>query len=186
MSNASENWMTMADFERLLDVYGSDRTRWPVAARASGGQLVARDRAARRLLAQAECLDRVLERAPLPPLAREAALAERIVAVARRTPRMVATRPVPQTGPAAGPTDPAPGLDPGAARDQRPARVLRWPTPELGGAAGALAASLLLGIFIGLSGVSQNVLPALEQLTGLVFTAPVVVGQVDLLDEDLL
>ena len=48
--------MTIAEFERLLDVYGSDRTRWPVEARASAGHLVARDRAARRLLAEAEAL----------------------------------------------------------------------------------------------------------------------------------
>ena len=73
----SNNSMTNADFERLLDVYGSDRTRWPVEARASAGQLVARDRAARRLLAEAEALDRALERAPLPSLAEEAALADR-------------------------------------------------------------------------------------------------------------
>ena len=68
MSNTS-NTMTIAEFERLLDIYGSDRTRWPVEARASAGHLVARDRAARRLLAEAEALDRALERAPLPTLA---------------------------------------------------------------------------------------------------------------------
>ena len=89
MSNAS-NTMTIAEFERLLDVYGGDRTRWPVEARASAGHLVARDRAARRLLAEAEALDRALERAPLPTLAQETAMAERIVAAARRTPRIVA------------------------------------------------------------------------------------------------
>src|SRR6186997_2588013 len=87
--NTTSNTMTIADFERLLDVYGSDRTRWPVEARASAGQLVARDRAARRLLAEAEALDRALERAPLPTLAQEAAIAERIVAAARRSPRIV-------------------------------------------------------------------------------------------------
>ena len=87
--NNTSNTMTIAEFERLLDVYGSDRTRWPVEARASAGQLVARDRAARRLLAEAEALDRALERAPLPTLAQEAAIAERIVAAARRSPRIV-------------------------------------------------------------------------------------------------
>src|SRR4029078_10126008 len=88
MTSMSNN-MTITDFERLLDVYGSDRTRWPVEARASAGQLVARDKAARRLLAEAEALDRALERAPLPSLAEEAALADRILAAARRSPRMV-------------------------------------------------------------------------------------------------
>ncbi len=46
-------------------------------------------RKARRLLAEAEALDRVLERAPLPALAIEAALADRIVAAAQRSPRIV-------------------------------------------------------------------------------------------------
>src|SRR5438874_6759746 len=91
MTSMSYNTMTIADFERLLDVYGSDRSRWPVEARAGAGHLVARDKAARRLLAEAEALDRTLERAPLPSLAEEAALAERILAAARRSPRMVPT-----------------------------------------------------------------------------------------------
>src|SRR5689334_11403900 len=85
------NTMTLPEFERLLEIYGSDRTRWPVEARASAGQLTARDPAACRLLLEAEALDRILERAPLPSLASEAALAERIVAAAQRSPRMVRT-----------------------------------------------------------------------------------------------
>src|SRR5438046_2498673 len=89
MTNMSNTSMTLADFERLLDVYGGDRTRWPAEARAAAAQLVARDGKARRLLAEAEALDRVLERAPLPALATEAALADRIVAAAQRSPRIV-------------------------------------------------------------------------------------------------
>src|SRR6188474_3247223 len=89
MTNAGNN-MTIGDLEYLLDVYGSDRTRWPVDARSGAGQLATRDKAARRLLGEAEALDRVLERAPLPSLAREAALADRILVAARRSPRMVA------------------------------------------------------------------------------------------------
>ena len=91
MTNAGNN-MTIADLERLLDVYGSDRTRWPVDARAGAGQLATRDKAARRLLGEAEALDRVLERAPLPSLVREAALADRIIAAAQRSPRIVQHR----------------------------------------------------------------------------------------------
>jgi len=175
--------MTIAEFERLLEVYGADRTRWPVEARAGAGQLVARDRAARRLLAEAEALDRVLERAPLPSLAREAELAERIVAAARRSPRMVpssradATRPAPA---AAGGGNVVSLSGPQAGSRRLPVRAM-------GGAAGALAASLLLGIYLGLSSLSQGVVPALEQLTGLTLTpGNAAVAQVDLLDEDLL
>lgn len=181
MSDTS-NTMTLAEFERLLDVYGSDRTRWPVEARASAGQLVARDRAARRLLAEAEALDRALERAPLPSLAQEAATAERIVAAARRYPRIVSVARVEAGRPAA----PAAGN----IVQLPPARAgTRWLTPRtaFGGVAGALAASLAFGVFLGLSTLSQGVLPALEQMTGLTLgSSGPVVAQVDLLDEDLL
>jgi len=177
----SNNNMTIAEFERLLEVYGSDRTRWPVDERACAGQLVARDRAARRLLAEAEALDRALERAPLPSLAKEAALADRILVAARRSPRMVAA-----------------GKPDGAVEAWRPAgnvvplhasrRRASWRARTVfGSAAGVLAASLALGVFLGLSSLSQGVLPALEDVTGIALgSGSRVVAQVDLLDEDLL
>jgi hypothetical protein len=181
MANASEEDMTLPQFERLLEVYGGDRSRWPVAARASAGQLVARTAAAQRLLAEAECLDRVLARAPLPTLAREAALAERILASARRSPRMV-----PAIADAAPPpTRTAGGLAPNGALPTQP----QWLTSKtaFGSAAGALAASLMLGLLIGLSSLSQSILPAVEQMTGFTLsTTSSAVAQVDLLDEDLL
>ena len=173
MTNAIGNTMTLTEFERLLEIYGSDRTRWPVAARASAGQLVARLPAARRLLAEAEALDRVLERAPMTSLAREAALAERIIAAARRSPRMVAK---------------SAATRPSTDAEELPGQP-RWLTPRttFGGAAGALAASLVLGVLIGLSSLSQSVLPALEQMTGIALSPTTsVIAQVDLLDEDLL
>ena len=168
--------MTLAAFERLLEVYGSDRSRWPIDARASAGQLVARLAAARRLLAEAEALDRVLERAPMPTLACEAALAERIIAAARRSPRMVPMGTGKQRPEARGKPTTA----------EVPARP-RWsPERTAFGAAGALAASLVLGVMIGLSSISQGVLPALEQMTGIALSSTSPVAQVDLLDEDLL
>jgi len=179
--NTTSNTMTIAEFERLLDVYGSDRTRWPVEARASAGHLVARDRAARRLLAEAEALDRALERAPLPTLAQEAAIAERIVAAARRSPRIVS----PARTEAGRPDIPADNVVQLPAARGRP----RWLTTRtaFGGAASALAASLALGVFLGLSNLSQGVLPAVEQMTGIPLGSnSAVVAQIDLLDEDLL
>jgi hypothetical protein len=181
MSNAS-NTMTIAEFERLLDVYGSERTRWPVEARASAGHLVSRDRAARRLLAEAEALDRALERAPLPTLAQETAMAERIVAAARRTPRIVAVARSEPGRPAAPAGDNVVQLP--ASRAPR-----QWLAAKsaLGGVVGAFAASLALGVFLGVSSLSQGVLPAVEQMTGLPLGFNgTVVAQVDLLDEDLL
>jgi hypothetical protein len=181
MTSMSSNIMTIADFERLLDVYGSDRTRWPVEARASAGQLVARDKAARRLLAEAEALDRTLERAPLPSLAEEAALADRILAAARRSPRMVPPARANAAGMARRAIDNVVRLPSLRARP-------RWLTPPgFGSAAGMLAASLALGIFLGLSSLSQGVVPALEDMTGITLgTGTRTVAQIDLLDEDLL
>jgi hypothetical protein len=181
MINTS-NTMTIAEFERLLDVYGSDRSRWPAEARAGAGHLVARDGAARRLLAEAEALDRVLERAPLPTLAQEAAIAERIIAAARRTPRVVSVVKAGVRRSAAPRADNVVQLAGFRARAQ-------WLASKstLGGVASALAASLALGVFLGLSSLSQGVVPAVEQMTGIALgsTGPVV-AQVDLLDEDLL
>lgn len=181
MTNTS-NTMTIAELEQLLDVYGSDRTRWPVEARANAGHLVARDRAARRLLAEAEALDRALERAPLPTLAQEAAMAERIVAAARRTPRIVA---------GAGVEAGRPPVTVGHNIVQLPAlrRPRQWLSAKtaFGGVASALAASLALGVLLGLSNLSQGLLPAVEQMTGIALGSNgAVVAQVDLLDEDLL
>lgn len=190
MSNT--NTMTIAEFERLLDVYGSDRARWPVEARASAGQLVARDRTARRLLAEAEALDRTLETAPLPSLAKESELADRIIAAARRSPRMVPVVPgsvaagsisAPISGATPAPVRPAGNVVPlPAARTGAPWLVRR----AMGGAAGLLAASLALGIVLGLSSYSQGLVPALEQATGFSLDATPRMAQVDLLDEDLL
>ena len=133
MSNTS---MTLTEFERLLDVYGGDRTRWPMEARAAAAHLVARHADAQRLLGEAEALDRVLERAPLPALAKEAVLADRIVAAAQRSPRIVkigGDRPAERALPAAAPVGRSP---------------LRFSRANVG-AAWLLVASLMIGVVIG-------------------------------------
>lgn len=174
MTNAGNN-MTMADLERLLDVYGSDRTRWPVDARSGAGQLATRDKAARRLLGEAEALDRVLERAPLPSLAREAALADRIIVAAQRSPRIVHIDDAPAPTAAAENVIRWPGV-----RDRS-----QWLRSDAGRVAGLFAASLLCGIYFGLSNVTQG---ALESVASSTFDAGAGTGptlaQLDLLDED--
>ena len=168
MTSMSNMSMTLAEFEQLLDIYGADRTRWPAEARAAAAQLVAKDEDAQRLLAETEALDRVLENAPVPALAAEAALAERIVAAAQRSPRMVKL----SSGPT-GPSDATPlqaahrgGYVSGGAR---PGDGLR--RPHLSGreafAAGLLAASLVLGVMIGQSPLPPRILPALVDIAGL-------------------
>ena len=177
MTNMSNTGMTLADFERLLDVYGGDRTRWPAEARAAAAQLVARDAKARRMLAEAEVLDRVLERAPLPSLAVEAALAERIVTAAQRSPRIVKIA----TGQSSVVSLPA-------GRALPPSRPASWKLGLLRGevrAATLLAASLMVGIFIGISNVPQSVVPALADLAG-TDRGAYSLAQVEPYDEDVL
>ena len=178
------NNMTLPEFERLLDVYGSDRTRWPVEARASAAQLAARDPAACRLLVEAEALDRVLERAPLPSLASEAALAERIVAAAQRSPRMVRTGD--GSAAVAGPAKAsAAGTSGGSVLSFSERRRWLHGNPA-GRAAGLLAACLMLGIFLGASALPQPLIPALEELTGLSLASGNAMQTLDPFDEDLL
>lgn len=171
MTDMSHSGMTMSEFERLLDVYGGDRTRWPADARAAAAQLVARDANARHMLAEAEALDRVLERAPLPGLAVEAALADRIVAAAQRSPRIVKM--------------PADKLVVTVDANQPAANETHTWRPWLAfpqvARAAVLAASLAGGVFIGLSNVPEHVLPGLAGPDEVYSVA-----QVEPLDEDVL
>jgi hypothetical protein len=174
MTNNANTGMTLADFEQLLDVYGGDRSRWPAEMRAAAAQRVARDGNARRLLAEAEGLDRALERAPLPALATEAALADRIVAAARRSPRIVSVSAQRSSG------------APSAVSAARPVES-GWKALPGGraSAAGLLAASLVGGFLLGLSSLPVNVVPELADLAG-IDRGGYSLAQLDLLDEDVL
>jgi hypothetical protein len=165
MSNLS---MTLAEFERLLDVYGADRTRWPVEKRAAAAQLVARDVGAKRLLTESEALDRVLQNAPVTAPRAEAALAERIVAAALRSPRMVKLSPSPEVGAGAEPVRAAALPPPGPVRTAagRGAARVRLLSREAG-AVGFLAASLVIGVLIGHTDLPSQILPALAEIAGL-------------------
>jgi hypothetical protein len=156
MSNMS---MTLAELGQLLDVYGADRLRWPANARAAAAQLVARDAEARRRLAEAEALDRVLDSAPLPALAVETALAERIVAAAQRSPRIVKLE---ESRPAAADT-PVQAVTPPAVRPnlRRPIFLGREAR-----ALGFLAASLAIGVVLGAE-LTPQILPELAEMAGL-------------------
>jgi anti-sigma factor RsiW len=54
--------MTLARFQRALDVYGADLSSWPQARRAAAERLVASDPAAAAALAQARALDALMTR----------------------------------------------------------------------------------------------------------------------------
>lgn len=75
-----------AEIERLetvIDVYGGDRDRWPAAERLALARLLTSDPEARKILAEARALDRVLDAAPALPRVAQEALARSIVTSAR-------------------------------------------------------------------------------------------------------
>jgi hypothetical protein len=159
MSNMS---MTLAELGQLLDVYGADRVRWPANVRAAAAHFVARDVEARRLLAEAEALDRVLESAPVPALAVEAALVERIVAAAQRSPRIVKiedSRPAVAGATSVQAAAPPVVVTPGSRRPRLLGREAR--------AVGFLAASLVIGVVLGNSELTPQLLPELADMTGI-------------------
>jgi hypothetical protein len=168
MTSMSNKSMTMADLARLLDVYGAERTRWPAEARAAAAVLVTADAEARQLVVEAEALDRLLDRAPVPGVAAETALAERIVAAAQRSPRIVRLPSAQRVAEEASGGDAHPRE---AAR--LPAKVVargRWRARLVSrevGAAGLLAASLVMGVVIGNSSLPPQLLPALADMAGL-------------------
>lgn len=164
--------MSFEEFEELLAVHGGDRTRWPLDQRAAANRLLAQGADARRLLAEAQALDSLLDRRPIAGTDVDA-LAARIVATAQRSPRLATSTSV-------------------AALAVRPSAPVRRRGPfemdSVGIGALLTAASLVLGILIGLSGLPQSVLRPVQQFTGL----PVASAQsthasnIDTLDEDLL
>jgi len=134
MTNERNQASEIEALERLVEAFGADRTRWPARARLRFASVLAEDGNARRLVAEAAALDRILDMAPLVPLVRQQRLADRIVASAMRNDtrlRQGAENVVPLSG-AAG----------------RLSRGQRFGAPVWKSAA-VLAASLVLGILAG-------------------------------------
>lgn len=118
-------------FERVLETFGADRTRWPAPVRRNFAALLATSAEAEARLKEAQALDRLLDLAPLPEID-SGALAARIVAAA------AADHPRGKGEPR------APTLF--ERRRMRPGAESQWP------AAALLAASLVLGVFSGFLG----------------------------------
>ena len=131
----------LAGLEQHLDVFGSEVERWPAEARLRFEPLLASEARARELLNEARALDRLLDRAPLPDEARMEALADRIVGLAIADANASA-----QTA--------APVFDLASRRGPQ-AQPFRWKV------ASALAASLIVGIFIG---TAPPVISAVESI----------------------
>ncbi len=140
---------------RLLDVYGADRTRWPARERLRFAGVVIEDKAAARLLGEAEALDRLLDRAPRVSEARIDALKERVVAAALRSDR-------PQLRAIAGSKpEPAKAWLGQMRRPGLSASFREWP------AAAVLAASLVLGVMLGSAGTFDTTMQQVASVAGI-------------------
>jgi hypothetical protein len=141
-NDRDEHLSQLAD---VLDLYGARQERWPEAARARLSAFVTEDEAAARLLAEARALERLLALAAGGGATD--ALEARILAAAGARPQ--------RDGAA------APAFQKSDGRNimpiARPASPVRRIWPELT----LLAASLFLGLLIGLSG---QVLPTLQNV----------------------
>jgi hypothetical protein len=113
----------------LLDTHGSDSRRWPAAAAADVAPLLAAKPAARRLLAEAVALDQLLGAVPATSATAPVEFTARVVRAALREPSAAALVEAPRAG-----TSDRPGS---------------WAWPERGLAAGMLAASVFLGVWLG-------------------------------------
>jgi hypothetical protein len=80
--------MNIERFKILVEAYGADPSRWPEAERKAGLALAETSPEARRLLAEAAALDRLLDTAETVPVTR--ALEERILATFTERPRSFA------------------------------------------------------------------------------------------------
>ncbi len=134
--------------ERTLDTYGADQTRWPDADRVRFEALIEEDARARKLMAEAAALDRVLDLARPAYSENHDALADRIVAAVARAPR-VEEGDVPEN---------VHVLNPALRHARTSGRGAGRPPKRDWAAMALLAASLLMGVFAGLSGRADGVL----------------------------
>lgn len=149
MSRTDHRQELLTRLEAALDIWGPRPERWPEAARAELDAFVQEDETARKLVAEALALDRVLALAPEP--AGTGALEARILAAAGDLPE-------PQRGAS------VPGYS----------RRLPQPVPRNGSStlrrhwpeAALLAASLAAGVLIGISGQALPALQGLQILAG--------------------
>ena len=132
MTDMREQNQALELLERTLDVFGSDSARWPAGVKTKLTPLMNNSVDARRKIAEAVALDKVLSNAPVISLARQSELADQIVAKALRQPRQIAVSDQPVRS---------------IARPPMASRFKTWRQNSIVG--GALAASLMIGILSG-------------------------------------
>jgi hypothetical protein len=144
MNNRNQS-STLALLEATLETYGADRTRWPAERRHQLSGLDASNAEARRLISEAQTLDRLLDMAPSMSEERRQALSDRIVTVAKTTPRIV-----------------PPSVVRVPSRKFKPPRVREQFATVV-----ALAASLVLGMLAGSQQPAVRAMQELASITGL-------------------
>lgn len=128
--------MTLDRLREIVEAYGAAAHRWPVAEREAALALVASNSDARALVDEALTLDLMLDAAPAP----EPASAELVARIMAARPRAI---------PAVAP---APAAEPKGRFGFWKARLQEiWPYGPPAIPAGALAASIMLGVGFGFS-----------------------------------
>lgn len=167
--------------ERLLEVCGADRTRWPARERLRFASVVGEDAEAKRMVAEAAALDSLLDLAPRASDDREHALKERIVATALRSAetKLAVVGGSAKADPARAPARP---------------RSYAFGRASVGQelpAAAVLAASLVIGVMLGSAGTFDSTMQNVAEVTGLASagdSSQLALGEeiVAVADEDLL
>ncbi len=142
MSN-NHTAVTIDDVQVVLDTHGSSRSRWPAAQRLRLAQILATDPQAQRLVEEACVFEQLLDLAPKVERARQENLSAQIMlATEIGSRRMVASDFL-----------------------RSPQRIKTSYLPHAG--AMLMAASLLLGIFVGANGQVTSAFDGVADLIGL-------------------
>ncbi len=123
----------IARLEQVLDIYGANPGRWPVAERAGLEVLVETQPQAQRLLGEAQALEQVMASSPAHK-ASDTLKARIVAAAVKDTEREARVVPITAASVRSGPS-----------LDKRRARLI-WP-------AAALAASFAFGLYLGVAGI---------------------------------
>jgi len=167
----------LTEFIHLLEVHGADRKRWPLDRIGDVDELLRVSPDARRCLAEAKALDGLLAHAVPPQDMAAASLVDDIIAAAAREAHQsladdaAASKGTIISWPGAGRKSRTskPTALPAAAADNHALRGSARPVAShlrLGRSAAFLAASLLLGIYIGIVGGGSSAVQALAEAAG--------------------
>lgn len=166
-TDKNKGTLSDADILRQIEAFGADKARWKIPATSAA----LKDTTTATALREAEALDRLLAMAaPKKTVASDALLIDRIVAAAEKTPRVVV-----------GKSQTATNVPQAVASSVERSNVVTFERrtafgrvfgSDLRRGFAVLAASLVLGLSIGQSGLMDRAVVGIEEITG-VAIAPV-------------